>query len=107
MVVAPTPRITLLDGFALRVTRAGARTMTPELPRAIQRLVAHICLHQGRPRALVAGTLWPDVPEEHAHGSLRSALWRLQRIAPRPGCTARGCLALAGGGGGGRPGSPG
>ncbi|MBB3084068.1 AfsR/SARP family transcriptional regulator [Geodermatophilus sabuli] len=30
----------------------------------------------------MAGRLWPDVPEEHAQGSLRSALWRLQKAAP-------------------------
>jgi len=97
MVAAPPPRITLLDGFALRLEGAGTRTTTPELPRAIQRLVAHICLYQGRPRALVAGNLWPDVPEGHAHGSLRSALWRLQRIAPGLVCSAGDCLALADG----------
>ncbi|SEK59037.1 transcriptional activator domain-containing protein [Blastococcus sp. DSM 46786] len=44
--------------------------------------MAHVCLSGRPPRAAIAGHLWPDVPEEHAHGSLRSALWRLQRVAP-------------------------
>ena len=30
----------------------------------------------------VAGRLWPDVREEQAQASLRSALWRLRRTAP-------------------------
>ncbi|WP_336026749.1 AfsR/SARP family transcriptional regulator [Geodermatophilus sp. FMUSA9-8] len=53
-----------------------------DLPRAIQRLVAHLALSRCPHRDAVAGALWPDVPEEHAHGSLRSALWRLRRLAP-------------------------
>ncbi|MGY1781951.1 AfsR/SARP family transcriptional regulator [Geodermatophilus sp. SYSU D01036] len=44
--------------------------------------MALVCLSGRPPRAVVAGELWPDVPEDHAHGSLRSALWRLQRAAP-------------------------
>jgi DNA-binding SARP family transcriptional activator len=44
--------------------------------------VARLCL-AGRPaRSAIAGELWPDVPEEHAQGSLRSALWRLQKAVP-------------------------
>jgi DNA-binding SARP family transcriptional activator len=73
--------VTLLDGFALdlgseRVAESGV------LPRGVQRLVAHLCLAGRPPRAAVAGHLWPDVPEDHAYGSLRSTLWRLQRFAP-------------------------
>lgn len=80
--VAVGPRITLLDGFSLRL-RASASALDPEdLPRAVQRLVAHLCLFRRPPRAVVAGSLWPDVPEHHAHGSLRSALWRLHKVAP-------------------------
>ena len=79
----PTPpaRVTLLNGFALRL---GDDTQTPvrDLPRTIQRLVAHLGLSRCPHRNAVAGALWPDVPEEHAHGSLRSALWRLRRVAP-------------------------
>src|SRR5207248_11271263 len=48
-----------------------------------QKLLAFLSL-QGRTvkRAEVAGTLWPNAPEQQANASLRSALWRLQRVAP-------------------------
>ena len=97
MVVAPSPRVSLLDGFALHLDEAGPRVGSAQVPRGVQRLVAHVCLYQRRPRTLVAGHLWPDVPEEHAHGSLRSALWRLQRIAPGLVSTSGDFLALADG----------
>jgi DNA-binding SARP family transcriptional activator len=80
--VAPAPRLMLLDGFSLCVGEGMARRLTEELPRGVQRLVAHVCLAGRPPRAAVAGHLWPDVPEDHAHGSLRSALWRLHKVAP-------------------------
>jgi len=79
--LTPSRRVTLLDGFALDLGSAAV----PEsgvLPRGVQRLVAHLCLAGRPPRAAVAGHLWPDVPEEHAYGSLRSTLWRLHRFAP-------------------------
>ncbi|MFJ4840460.1 BTAD domain-containing putative transcriptional regulator [Streptomyces sp. NPDC088746] len=33
-------------------------------------------------RTVIAGTLWPEVTEEHARGSLRTALWKLPRTDP-------------------------
>jgi DNA-binding SARP family transcriptional activator len=52
------------------------------LPRGAQRLIAHLSLC-GRPgRGAIAGQLWPDVPEAHAYGSLRSALWRVHKAVP-------------------------
>lgn len=77
---SPT-RVTLLHGFGLQL---GGDPPLPlgDLPRAIQRLVAHLGLSRCSHRTAIAGTLWPDVPEDHAHGSLRSALWRLKRVAP-------------------------
>ncbi|MFJ3093323.1 hypothetical protein [Streptomyces hydrogenans] len=30
-------------------------------------------------RTVLAGTLWPEVTEEHARGSLRTTLWKLPR----------------------------
>src|SRR4051812_44713565 len=68
--------VTLLDGFTLR---SGDSSAPPsgEVTHGLQRLVAYLCL-SGRPtRTAVAGRLWPDVPEEQAHASLRSTLWRL------------------------------
>jgi DNA-binding SARP family transcriptional activator len=74
-------RVALLDGFALQLEGSGPGSATT-LPRAVQRLVARLGL-AGRPtRTAIAGQLWPDVSEEHAHGSLRSALWRVHKEAP-------------------------
>jgi DNA-binding SARP family transcriptional activator len=43
-----------------------------------QRLVVFLVLHEGLLlRQHVAGSLWPDTTEQHASGSLPSALWRL------------------------------
>ena len=74
---AAATRVSLLDGFSIE--RAGeCPGAGGDIPCAVQRLVAHLGLG-GRPaRGAVAGLLWPDVPEEHAHGSLRSTPWRLQ-----------------------------
>lgn len=71
-------RVTLLGGFWLDCRDA----RTEDLPRAEQRLVALLGLSRHPARTAVAGQLWPDVSEKHAHGSLRSALWRLQKAAP-------------------------
>jgi DNA-binding SARP family transcriptional activator len=51
------------------------------LPHGSQRLLAFLAL-QDRPttRTAIAGTLWPEASEEHAHASLRSALSRLNGI---------------------------
>ena len=51
------------------------------LPGGSQRLMAFLAL-RGRPmtRAAAAGALWPDVSEAQAHASLRSAIWRLDKI---------------------------
>jgi DNA-binding SARP family transcriptional activator len=78
---AASLRVTLLDGFCLRLGNGVADSLEG-LPPGAQRLVAHLGL-SGRPsRAAVAGLLWPDVPEDRAHGSLRSALWRLHKATP-------------------------
>src|SRR5947209_6788802 len=68
-------RLILLDEFRLECGDVFVRT-----PRSVQRLVAYLGLFPRQPRALVAGTLWPDVSEERAAGSLRSAVWRLQKL---------------------------
>jgi len=58
------------------VERAGARLPVPD---GAQRLVALVALRDGwADRRVVAGLLWPDVPEERAAGNLRSAIWRLK-----------------------------
>jgi DNA-binding SARP family transcriptional activator len=74
--------VTLLEGFSLQLGGDGERDVTAALPSRVQRLVAHVCLSGRLARPAVAGRLWPDVSEGHAHGSLRSALWQLQKTAP-------------------------
>jgi DNA-binding SARP family transcriptional activator len=78
-VVAPgLIRLSLLNTFEL------VRDGVPEVvPMSGQRLLALLALHP-RPllRPYVAGTLWPETSEDRAHGSLRSALWRVQRLCP-------------------------
>ena len=96
MTLAPSTRVTLLDGFALRLGD-DTRSAPCELPRAVQRLVAHLGLSRCPDRDVIAGQLWPDVPEDHAHGSLRSALWRLRRVAPGVVEVSGGSLFLAAG----------
>jgi DNA-binding SARP family transcriptional activator len=88
-------RVSLLDGFTIRLDCAGPAGDGGELPRGVQRLVASLCL-AGRPaRTAVAGQLWPDLSEGHAQGSLRSALWRLQKTAPGLIEASGGALCLA------------
>ena len=89
------PRIGLLDGFSLRTACPGSRTGRDDVPPGVERLVAFVCF-AGRPgRSAVAGQLWGDVPEDQAQASLRSALWRLGRVAPGLLDTAGGALSLA------------
>ena len=90
-------RVTLLDGFGVQLGAGGASSALEELPHGVQRLVAHLCLSGRPPRSTVAGQLWPEVSEEHAHGSLRSALWRLQKAAPGLVTVSAGRLSLADG----------
>jgi DNA-binding SARP family transcriptional activator len=71
---SPELRLSLLDGFLL--TRREAHMA---LPPGAERLLAYLALTGRRARAHVAGTLWPDVRDEQALASLRSALWRLGR----------------------------
>ena len=76
------PRVTLLDGFGIAAGATGPPARAGDLPHVVQRLVAYLCLTGRPPRTALAGQLWPDASEGHAHGSLRSALWRLQKAVP-------------------------
>ena len=52
------------------------------LPDASQRLLAFLALrHRHQHRSTVAGTLWMDTTEERAAANLRTALWRLRKVA--------------------------
>jgi DNA-binding SARP family transcriptional activator len=69
------PRLDLLCAFHLS---SGGLPMSMTLPA--QRLLAFLALqNRAVHRDYVAGTLWLDATEEHAAGSLRSALWRLRK----------------------------
>ncbi|MFF7475879.1 BTAD domain-containing putative transcriptional regulator [Streptomyces sp. NPDC008092] len=76
---APTPAgLRLFGAFRLEGAEGGIA-----VPANEQRLLAFLGLRRRTPRSVVAGTLWPDVTEEHAQGSLRTTLWRLRRV-PHP-----------------------
>ncbi|MGE2713776.1 AfsR/SARP family transcriptional regulator [Mycolicibacterium litorale] len=68
----------LLSEFQLVVNGAAIT-----LPHGVERIVAFLGISQvpvGRTR--LASALWPDVGDDRSHHDLRSALWRLRRIAP-------------------------
>ena len=71
----PRPHVQVLDSFAVRFDREGV-----SLPMSSRRVVAFLAL-RGHPvlRVHVAGSLWPDSPEERGFANLRSALWRIHR----------------------------
>lgn len=73
----PSARLSLLNEFQLLVGQASV-SVAP----GVRRLLAALGLAE-RPtaRSRIAGQLWLDVPEWRALGNLRSALWRLHRLA--------------------------
>ncbi len=72
-------RLSLLGSFDLR--RNESETLLPALTGEAQRLLALLALRGRRvSRTSIAGTLWPDASEKHAHASLRSALSRLSAL---------------------------
>jgi DNA-binding SARP family transcriptional activator len=92
---APPARVVLLGGFAVELQGAEPGSTLADLPHGVQRLVAYLALADRPTRAAVAGLLWPDVCEERAQGSLRSALWRLHKVAPGLVESSGGALFLA------------
>jgi len=73
--VVESAHLSILEAFHLAYDGEPVR-----LPMSAQRVLVFLALHP-RPlqRSYVAGSLWLDLPEERAHASLRSALWRLHR----------------------------
>jgi DNA-binding SARP family transcriptional activator len=75
---APTrkaaPTLRLFDGFRLEYDS----TTVPVSVNG-QRLLAFLALRGNATRADSAGTLWPEVTETRASGSLRTTMWRLHR----------------------------
>jgi DNA-binding SARP family transcriptional activator len=71
-------RIVLLGRFAL----VDGRGASIPVANATRRLLSFLALRDRVVhRASVAGTLWPDVSESHAHASLRSSLLRIPNRA--------------------------
>jgi DNA-binding SARP family transcriptional activator len=48
----------------------------------MQRLLAFLAIKGPAHRCVVAGTLWPEVPEAQALASLRTGMWRMNRLLP-------------------------
>jgi len=92
---APTTHVSLFDGFELSTGGVGPESTVLDVPHGVQRLIAHLSLCRCRTRSVIAGQLWPDVPESHAHANLRSALWRAQKAAPGLVDVSAGALVLA------------
>ncbi|MFI7407085.1 BTAD domain-containing putative transcriptional regulator [Streptomyces sp. NPDC049627] len=86
----PVLSLSLLGRFALTYGPTAV-----DVGIAAQRLLAYLGLRRHGTRTVVAGTLWPDVTEERAHGSLRTALWRLNRGREPLVCSEGDTLALA------------
>lgn len=83
-------RLGLLDGFRLEVDGVAVDPLG-----SAQRLVAYLALHGPHMRTAVAGTLWANVAEERAMASLRTTVWRANRVVPELVRAARTQLALA------------
>jgi DNA-binding SARP family transcriptional activator len=70
-------RLHLLAEFQLLVD---GKAIT--MPHCVERIVAFLGMSQAPVvRTRLASTLWPDVADDRANHDLRSALWRLRRIA--------------------------
>ena len=85
------PAVRLMGGFSV----SGGEGLV-DLPADARRLVAFLALRRERvPRAFIAGTLWIEGSQDRAFGNLRSALWRLGRVAGRlvDGDTQTLCLS--------------
>lgn len=69
-------RVLLLGGFRLQVD-----DVSTDLPAASQRMVALLSLRGAMSRSRLAGSLWPDTPEQRALASLRTNIWRTNQAA--------------------------
>jgi DNA-binding SARP family transcriptional activator len=73
---APHVEISLLGAFAIRIEGEAIRVLSA----GTQRILAYLAIHERSvTRLAMAGSMWPDVTEQHAGGSLRSALSRLDK----------------------------
>lgn len=82
-------RLRLLREFVLEC--AGRRI---DVPAGTQRLVALLALRGPAHRCLVAGILWPEVPESQALASLRTGVWRVNHLVPGLVVSDGACLGI-------------
>lgn len=79
-------RIRLLGGLLLE---SGGRIL-PRIPsRPGRSLFAYLVLHRDRElaRDLLAGTFWPDLPDNQARRRLSQSLWQIQTLLAESGVT--------------------
>lgn len=88
--MAALARVRVLDRFCCEYDDTPA-----VLPAALERLVAFLAVRGPSRRCVVAGTLWPDVSEEHALASLRTSIWRMNRLAPGLLSATSGSVAVS------------
>lgn len=70
-------RLQLLGGWALTgAVGHGA------VPLTVRRVLAYLALRGPSSRSELAADIWPEATESHAHGSLRTALWRARALDP-------------------------
>ncbi|MEO3891435.1 hypothetical protein [Nonomuraea sp. B5E05] len=85
-------RLRLFGGFAL--DRGGEPVV---LPAAAQRMVAFLAVCGPSLRTRAARSIWGTKPEERVSADLRTALWRLRKVAPGLLADSVGTVALAAG----------
>ncbi|HEY7076750.1 MAG TPA: AAA family ATPase [Solirubrobacteraceae bacterium] len=87
-------RVRVLGELALELD---GRPLAPPAGRRLRGLLGWLALHPGmHARTQVAGSLWPDVPEESARTSLRTALADLRRsLGEGALATGRDAVGLA------------
>ncbi|MEX5298490.1 BTAD domain-containing putative transcriptional regulator [Kocuria sp. CPCC 205292] len=86
-----TITLRLLGSWDAAVQGARVQTGTRQ-----QRLLAALAIHGPRSRHYLAGLLWPECPEDHALGSLRTAVFTLSRRVPGAVECRGGALGLSG-----------
>ena len=62
----------------------------------MQRLLAFLALKGSTHRYVVAGTLWPEMPDAQALAALRTSIWRLNRALPDAICSEGMALSPSG-----------
>lgn len=77
MTPGPEAVLRLLDGFELWVDGT-----LVHLAMSSQRMLAMTALGGAVQRCVLAGTLWPESPEDRARANLRTALWAVKQRCP-------------------------